>query len=216
MSKPIVPNRFGNYYGRRAYREANKRTPEAIAAEKAEKARLAKTCQICGRAIFAETGIIAHHGYQRPEGLHIQTASCPGAQHLPFEVNSDLLVKHIAAQERVLEIGVKYRSKLAADLIYATFSWTYYDKTPGYFTGGQKRTKTVDVTPDTFAAVKDENIDAFRKNGMYSYADVKNSDLRRQDSSIKQIADYIAFQKKRLAEWAGPTFKRVDDKWVTL
>ncbi|MEO1658133.1 MAG: hypothetical protein AAFR65_10445 [Pseudomonadota bacterium] len=44
-----------------------------------------KTCQICARAIKANTGVIAHHGYQRPHGWGHQTASCPGSRELPFE-----------------------------------------------------------------------------------------------------------------------------------
>jgi len=44
------------------------------------------TCQICGRAIKAKKGLIAHHGYSRP-GYGWQTASCPGAQYLPYEVS---------------------------------------------------------------------------------------------------------------------------------
>lgn len=56
----------------------------------AEKMKHARTCQICGRPIFAETGVIAHHGYRRPfEGY--QTASCFGARHLPFEKSRDRL-----------------------------------------------------------------------------------------------------------------------------
>lgn len=50
----------------------------------------AKTCQICSRPIHAATGKIAHHGYERPGGGY-QTASCYGAQHLPFEVSRDVL-----------------------------------------------------------------------------------------------------------------------------
>lgn len=49
------------------------------AAEKARKLALAKTCQCCFRQIFAETGTIAHHGYERP-GHGWQTASCVGAK----------------------------------------------------------------------------------------------------------------------------------------
>src|SRR4051812_8673701 len=48
------------------------------------------TCQCCGRRIFAETGTIAHHGYQRP-GEGWQTSSCYGAKELPFEVSRDRL-----------------------------------------------------------------------------------------------------------------------------
>ena len=55
-------------------------------------------CQICGRAIKAKSGRIAHHGYQRPHfGSGWQTASCLGARALPYEVSADLLPSAIAA-----------------------------------------------------------------------------------------------------------------------
>lgn len=48
------------------------------------------TCQICAREIKAQTGLIAHHGYQRP-GFGWQTASCDGAKQLPYEVSRDFI-----------------------------------------------------------------------------------------------------------------------------
>lgn len=54
----------------------------------------AKTCQICGRHIYASKGIIAHHGYTRP-GDGWQTASCYGARHEPFETSRDTLGLYI-------------------------------------------------------------------------------------------------------------------------
>lgn len=74
-------------------------SPEETAANRAKKALRAKrcaTCQICGRAILANTGFIANHGYTRP-GQGWQTASCMGAQELPFEVSSDVLPPAIAS-----------------------------------------------------------------------------------------------------------------------
>lgn len=48
------------------------------------------TCQICEREIKASTGVIAHHGYQRPDrGSGWQTSSCWGARHLPYEQSCD-------------------------------------------------------------------------------------------------------------------------------
>lgn len=41
-------------------------------------------CQICARDIKARTGVIAHHGYQRP-GNGWQTSSCLGARYPSYE-----------------------------------------------------------------------------------------------------------------------------------
>jgi len=59
-------------------------------------------CQICGRAIKSTSGLIAHHGYQRPESGW-QTSSCEGARHLPYEQDRERIV---AVQRRVLEHSV--------------------------------------------------------------------------------------------------------------
>jgi len=66
------------------------------------------TCQVCGRAVRAASGLIAHHGYSRP-GYGWQTASCAGARYVPYQVSCDRLkeivevVKNfIAAQEQAL------------------------------------------------------------------------------------------------------------------
>ena len=48
-------------------------------ARKAERTFDTRTCQICGRAIKASSGLIAHHGYERP-GWGYQTTSCLGAR----------------------------------------------------------------------------------------------------------------------------------------
>lgn len=47
-------------------------------------------CQVCGRAIRAASGLIAHHGYTRP-GDGWQTRSCHGARHVPYEEGHDAL-----------------------------------------------------------------------------------------------------------------------------
>jgi hypothetical protein len=68
--------------------KGRKPDPEAEAKEAARLA-VAKTCQYCGRPILAEKGLIAHHGYTRPEqGSGVQTASCPGARLLRYEVTA--------------------------------------------------------------------------------------------------------------------------------
>jgi len=58
------------------------------------------TCQICGRPILANTGVIAHHGYKRPGGW--QTASCFGARELPYEQSRDAIPTCIASIERFI------------------------------------------------------------------------------------------------------------------
>lgn len=48
------------------------------------------TCQICGRDIKSKNGVIAHHGYTRPDSGW-QTKSCMGARNLPYEISCDVI-----------------------------------------------------------------------------------------------------------------------------
>lgn len=92
---------------RRRDREAN---AAANAAKRAEHAAAIENshCQICERAILSNTGVVAHHGYQRP-GHGWQTASCFGARYRPYEVACDALppaieslASYIAGRETAL------------------------------------------------------------------------------------------------------------------
>lgn len=68
------------------------------------------TCQICGREIKANTGLIAHHGYQRPvRGGGWQTASCFGARWRPYEVACDALppaIEQVKAYVATMELAL--------------------------------------------------------------------------------------------------------------
>jgi len=43
------------------------------------------SCQVCAGEWIGNTGVLPHHGYTRP-GWGEQTASCPGALHVPYSV----------------------------------------------------------------------------------------------------------------------------------
>lgn len=66
-------------------------------------------CQICERNIKASNGLIAHHGYTRPE-QGWQTDSCIGARNLPYEKSRDLIpvaIKKIDAFIGLTESKIK-------------------------------------------------------------------------------------------------------------
>ena len=60
------------------------------------------TCQVCAREIKAKSGIIAHHGYTRPEHGW-QTSSCIGARNLPYEKSRDIIPKAIKSVQLFIE-----------------------------------------------------------------------------------------------------------------
>jgi hypothetical protein len=91
-----------------------------------ERAVKLRHCQICGRDIKANTGLIAHHGYQRPDAGY-QTASCPGARELPYEVSRDAIP---GVRTRIASWG-RNRSAYANRLVKNP-----PDSMPGYRVGG--------------------------------------------------------------------------------
>jgi hypothetical protein len=69
----------------------------------------AKTCQYCGDP-WKETpsakgvSLIAHHGYRRPlQGSGVQTCSCPGARHLPYETSCDQIPGWIKEHQQIAQ-----------------------------------------------------------------------------------------------------------------
>lgn len=72
------------------------------------------TCQICGRGIKAKSGLIAHHGYQRP-GQGWQTSSCFGARWRPYEVACDALPPAIKSCQQFLTAQEMALAKLIAE-----------------------------------------------------------------------------------------------------
>jgi hypothetical protein len=149
------------------------------------------TCQICGRSIKANTGIIAHHGYKRPDrGSGWQTASCAGARHKPYEISCDCLPptilyikEHIERVETKLEDHINNPPK------------TLIVQVGGYY----RKTEKEVTLPPTFDA----------KNppccvGMYSY-EGEHSDIRRKyERDIKYSKQDLQYMEKRLDDWIPP------------
>ena len=123
------------------------------------------TCQCCWRLIMAKNGVIAHHGYQRPsEGW--QTSSCYGARHLPFEASRDTLGLLITTLENRLLREEQHLVDTMADKTTIRVSWKAR-------TWPHQETKHVDVTVDTFEAVKKENETQFIRRSYYSWSGLK-------------------------------------------
>lgn len=90
-----------------------------VAAEKArQREALDETrmeCQVCARKIMASSGVIAHHGYQRPGGW--QTASCRGARRLPYEISNDAIPAEIALIQAYIKREREYLDKIKGGAI---------------------------------------------------------------------------------------------------
>jgi hypothetical protein len=179
----------------------------------AERDAKAMTCQCCGRGILAETGHIAHHGYQRP-GMGWQTASCFGALALPFEVSRDVLGDYITAISERIESTAARRARIANE--QAAIAWSYREK-------GSKRTllgydeKTVHVTRETFAAAHAEYVEAraYAPHPEPTFDSLKKQKLAALDGELTHLRRHLAEQQARYDGWTQ-THKRDGDRWVAV
>lgn len=151
-------------------------------------------CQCCGRGILANTGLIAHHGYQRPhQGW--QTGSCMGARHLPFEVARDRLGDLIVAIEQHLARTREYRGKVADDAIPLPFSYSARHRY------GERIEHHVDVTRDTFDMVKEAYGQEMMVRSIRYFADLKVRILQGTDREIQGLTTDLTEQRKRFDGW---------------
>jgi hypothetical protein len=162
---------------------------KAIAAQrKAEReAKGIHTCQVCGRDIQANTGVIAHHGYQRPAHWHAQTASCLGARYEPYEQSCERLKQVVVMVQNALGREIADRAKL--DVPPATI--TYQHKVSGWGSQAKYETRTL-AKPEDFQE-SPYHIDGYGK--------VLNSRRQNLDYTIKAIKSDLATMQERVASW---------------
>ncbi len=147
------------------------------------------TCQICGREIKANTGLIAHHGYQRP-GEGWQTASCMGARFRPYEVACDALPPAIDSCKRYI---ANQQAALNAWMTSPpdTITWQRKD---GYGTPrGQEFTfeRPVDFDPANHSVSYRQESYVFQFDGR----------KRTLEYEIERAQQSLRYLEKRLADW---------------
>lgn len=145
------------------------------------------TCQICARAIKANTGIIAHHGYQRPQYQGWQTASCDGARQLPYEVSRDYIPVVIerykmAATNQEAMADEMLRTPPATITKFAMHSY------------GQDETFD---KPADFDAYKTVN----SYTGMPGYENEFSKKYKAHRKNVKEIEQAIEFLQDRYNKW---------------
>lgn len=179
-----------------------KRAPAMTRTRQAEIDREAKsmTCQICGRGILAETGVIAHHGYERP-GDGYQTASCPGARELPFEADRAALGLYIealkASKASAEEALVRVTEETTA------LVWKYDDHSIPRKRWEPQATKTVIVTRETWAEHHAEAMGTGQAGLLrnVTFDNLKSAKMGELRQKIKYLGDAIVQQTKRFDAW---------------
>jgi hypothetical protein len=181
-------------YGRR--RRLSEAEIAANEAERLQRERDAMTCQICNRKILANTGIVAHHGYQRPDlGSGWQTQSCFGARELPFEVSRDKLGEWIRMLHDRREREHKHLAELFCETVPCGHS---YGK---YVTGVRKpQTVHLTITRDTFAAIVKEH-DLNRHGYLPSFDELKARCMAAVESTIRNLDSDNRSCQARYDQW---------------
>ncbi len=196
---------------------AKEKRKAEIVEEKAAKDKTARTCQICARRIFAETGKIAHHGYERPGGGW-QTASCRGARRLPYETDHVALDEEITWVAERLEREEVHLAKLQAEEVALGIKWVDQaerranrsNPLAGFrYLGG--------ITRETWDAMKADpvNAEAFRQCYSYTFDDLKKRHVEDQKDTVRHVSTYLKSQRRRRAEWVKKA-TWADGKWVCV
>lgn len=175
------------YAARRADRERN---AAANAAKRAERLAAVRSCQICGRAILANTGVIAHHGYTRP-GEGWQTASCMGARFRPYEVACDALPPAIADCSRY----IAQQQAGLADWIANPPAEIKHQRRDAY--GCARGAEKTFARPDGFDGATAET-NYMADTYIYRFVNARAGFERRIVSSTESLR----YLEKRLADWA--------------
>src|SRR5258708_1034079 len=145
------------------------------------------TCQVCGRAIKANTGLIAHHGYKRPyDGW--QTASCEGARYVPYEVSCDRLrevvgmVKNFIASQEELLATLLSTPPQTITVFERRSSWGNEEKI--------EYTKPADFKQDSYSSRIPRTYENAYSNRKYAY-----------ERTIRAAKVDLSIMERRLNEW---------------
>lgn len=185
------------------------KTAEQIAKEARQ-----MTCQCCGRAHLANTGLLAHHGYTHP-GFGWQTASCIGARQLPFEVARDRLGQHIINMTEQKGRMIANRDGIELETTGFDVEYTGNEKD----NKGRRKSVRVEVTRETWDAVKSEHDSMFSRHGRNpSFNEMKERELNSCNRQIKSIGEYIEFQQARYDGWkqTHSGFDKTTETWTKL
>jgi len=144
------------------------------------------TCQVCGRAIKASTGFIAHHGYKRPyEGW--QTASCEGARYEPYEVSCDRLREVTEMVRNFIATQEKEQSEFLAN---SPQTITFLERLSAWKPGKE----VVYEKPEMF------NKDRYYVR-MYTYENAYDNKKYEYERTIKAAKSDLVTMERRIREW---------------
>lgn len=172
--------------------------PKPKTAEQLWREANSMTCQCCARQILANTGTIAHHGYERP-GDGWQTASCYGAKELPFEVDRGALGDMLVRMKQRLTVAEANRASVDDETAPVVLRYVDYDAARDAM--GNRPRRMIEVTRATWTEARAADESRFRVENWDGFDSVKAEDLQARDRDIKQRRAEIAAQQARYDGW---------------
>jgi hypothetical protein len=178
-------------------------------------------CQCCGRAILANLGSIAHHGYERPDlGSGWQTASCHGAKRAPFEVDRAALGEMIGYMRAQLLRNEKHRAAIKSEKRPIVFDYESHLIGPSQYQRFGRWEKwpvvkrSFDVSRKSFEEFK---VGPGRDStyGIYDFDAYKSRHVDGLSRAIKSLKEHINEEQARFESWKA-THEWKDGQWVVL
>lgn len=187
-------NQMFQRYGRR--RQLTAEETKANADRKAQRQAATMTCQCCFRKYLANTGTIAHHGYQRP-GDGYQTASCMGAKYSPLEVDRDRLGTLINALKAQVDLMLEIRTNIWDEKVGITLEYTAFEVDRRTV----KHQFELKVTRENFDEIRNEHQPACIKYGWLDFQTVYEREIQRRDRAIKMVTDDLKNCTEKYQNW---------------
>ncbi len=148
------------------------------------------TCQVCGRAIKATTGLIAHHGYRRPYQTGWQTASCEGARYVPYEVSCDRLREVV---EMVKQFIASLLERLANFLTVPPQTITVLERRSCWDSGNT----VIYEKPEDFSE------ESYRRMTPRTYENAYNNQKYDYERAIRAAKVDLSIMERRLLAWGN-------------
>ncbi len=188
------------------------------------------SCQICGREQKLPKGRLSLHGYTTRWGFF--NGICSGSKELPFEQSIDLIDQRIAeceleimtlsARSAELKAGVVdgtkamvharvYRNRYEADYVWQNVEIVLE---PSYFSDSRNAQmyhatylgETRTGEKKMLAALNNENFPNLYEAQVHLNT---NYAVYRLDAHVKQLQQYITWQRERIANWKPTPLKEV-------
>lgn len=182
------------------------------------------TCQVCGREQKLPEGRLSKHGYSVQWGFF--DGVCDGAHHLPFEQSKDLIERAIQrALDKVedLKCQIALLRQPATEARATCHVYRGHQECrgrwekPGYIWVSGKIEAREPRHGLRFVVIGDDGrewyIHVYREHGSPSELDAATYNNGQYadnlDRLIAQLTDYVAWQRKRIKDWAPQELKPI-------